>query len=113
MSYVDKIIELPSSGRGIFRYHAKVVAEKADKEITKLKQSMLLCSGSCHFPDSEQKLNQIKADAIENARLSIIIHSPAREGTFLDGADWAFEKISKQLEDRVSELTNKDKEDRE
>lgn len=50
--------------------------------------------------------NQIKADAIEGARLSIIIHSPAREGTFLDGADWAFDDMSKQLENRVSELTN-------
>jgi len=50
--------------------------------------------------------NQIKADAVENARLSIVLHSPPRAGTFLDGADWAFNDMSRQLEDRVSELKN-------
>lgn len=38
--------------------------EANKKEIAELKQSMLLCSGPCHFPDSEEKLNQIKAEAV-------------------------------------------------
>ena len=55
-------------------------------------------------------LNRIKAEAIEEARLSLIISSPAKpEKTYLDGADWAFEIISKQLERRVAELLTKDK----
>jgi len=51
-------------------------------------------------------INKIKSEAIEQERLSIVIHSPPREGSFLDGANWAFEEISKQLESRALEALN-------
>lgn len=56
-----------------------------------------------------KSINLIKAEAIEEARLSIIIHSPPREGTFLEGAEWVFDEISKQLEKNVFELNQEDK----
>lgn len=71
------------------------IGAEADKEIEGLKTYIQLIK-ECDSQD--------KAFAVEEARLSIIIHSYAREGTFLDGADWAFVEISKQLEKRVAEL---------
>jgi len=53
-------------------------------------------------------INKTKSDAVEQARLSVVIHSPSREGTFIDGADWAFDEISDQLENYAKELKGKD-----
>lgn len=45
-----------------------------------------------------KEINKIKSKAVEEARLSLVLHTAPRSGTFIDGADWAFDEISKQLE---------------
>lgn len=59
----DSRKELEAKDNEITHFQKQCLANK--KEIAELKQSMLLCSGPCHFPDSEEKLNQIKAEAVK------------------------------------------------
>lgn len=56
---------------------------------------------------SDRGRNKIKADAIEEARLSLVIYTKDWGSIFAEGADWGFDELSKQLEDRVAELTEK------